>query len=130
MRVLFAGIGILSTWMLFDLVLHRLFLAPLYQENPALWRPADELSSPLVVLVTSALIAVLVTTYRLLIRPKSLPAGTLLGAFVGLALGIATGFGTYVHMPIPAALAWAWFGAAWLKGIAAGAIMGFLIFDS
>lgn len=35
-------------------------------------------------------------------------AGLALGAFLGLALGIASGFGTFIHMPIPLALAWGW----------------------
>jgi hypothetical protein len=35
-------------------------------------------------------------------------AGIGLGAFVGLALGISSGLGTYIHIPIPQALAWGW----------------------
>jgi hypothetical protein len=33
-------------------------------------------------------------------------------------------------MPIPQALAWGWLIAGWLKGIAAGAILGALISES
>jgi hypothetical protein len=52
-----------------------------------------------------------------------------LGAFVGLALGIASGFGTFIHMPIPLSLAWGWFIAGWLKGVVAGGILGAVITD-
>jgi hypothetical protein len=76
------------------------------------------------------LIATFVATYWLLIRPKSLGVGLRLGALIGLALGISAGFGTYIHMPIPLALAWGWLIGGWLKGIAAGAIVGALITES
>jgi hypothetical protein len=52
-----------------------------------------------------------------------------LGAFVGLALGIASGFGTFIHMPIPLPLAWGWFLGGWLKGLVAGGIVGGMIIE-
>jgi len=73
------------------------------------------------------LIAIFVASYRLLVRPKSLSAGLLLGLFLGLALGTSVGFGTYIHAPIPLALAWGWFLAGSIKGVAAGAILGALV---
>jgi hypothetical protein len=66
----------------------------------------------------------------LLVRPKSLAAGLGLGAFVGLALGIAVGLGTFIHMPIPPAVAWGWFVAGWLKGLIAGAVLGVVLTDA
>jgi hypothetical protein len=62
----------------------------------------------LIYVVTFTLIATLVATYWLLIRPKSLGVGLRLGAFIGLTLGISAGFGTYIHMPIPLGLAHRW----------------------
>lgn len=128
-RVLLAGLAILVSWMLIDLLLHRLVLAPLYEVNPSLWRPFDQMSVPLIYAVTFVLIGVFVGTYKLLVRPKSLGAGTSLGALIGLALGVGVGFGTFIHMPIPLSLAWGWFVGGWLKGIVAGAIMGAVIVD-
>ena len=46
---------------------------------------------------------------------------------LGLALGTSVGFGTYIHAPIPLALAWGWFTAGSIKGVAAGAILGALV---
>lgn len=57
----------------------------------------------LIYFVTFALIAIIVAIYFLLVRPKSPYAGLQFGLFIGLALGISSGFGTYVHMPIPSA---------------------------
>jgi hypothetical protein len=110
--------------------MHRFLLQPMYEENANLWRPFDQMNVVLIYMVTFTLIATFVATYWLLIRPKSLGVRLRLGAFIGLALGISAGFGTYIHMPIPLALAWGWFIGGWLKGIAAGAIVGALITES
>lgn len=128
-RSIGAGVAILVAWTLFDALIHRLVLTPLYEANRNLWRPFDEMSTALICAVTLVLIAVFVGVYRLLVRPKSLRAGLGLGAFVGLALGVSSGFGTFIHMPIPLPLAWGWFVAGWLKGVVAGGIVGAIIVD-
>jgi hypothetical protein len=129
-RSLLAGAAILAAWMLLDLVAHRFFLAPIYEATATLWRPFDQMNVALIYTVTVVLIAVVVGIYSLLIRPKSLRAGLVLGALVGVALGISSGFGTFVHMPIPLSLAWGWFIAGSLKGLVAGAIVGAVLVDS
>lgn len=128
-RSLGASIAILIAWTLVDALTHRLFLAPMYEASANLWRPLDEMSAPLIYVVTFALVGVFVGTYSLLVRPRSLRNGLMLGAFMGLALGMASGFGTFIHMPVPLALAWGWFIAGWLKGIVAGGILGAVITD-
>jgi hypothetical protein len=128
-RALVSGVAILIAWTVLDLILHRYFLAPLYEVNVALWRPFDQMNIALIYFVTFTLIAVFVATYLLLVRPKSLRAGVAFGAFIGLALGISAGFGTYIHMLIPLTLAWGWFIGGWLKGVAAGAVVGRIITD-
>src|SRR5262245_49299829 len=129
-RPLFAALAILVAWTLLDFLLHRLLLAPIYDASPGLWRPFDQMNLALIYAVTFVLIGVFVGTYKLLVSPKSLRAGVLLGAFIGLALGASAGFGTFIHMPIPLALAWGWFIGGWLKGLAAGAIVGAVIINS
>jgi hypothetical protein len=126
-RLSIAGISILVVWTLVDVLAHRLFLAPLYASTPHLWRPFDQMNIALIYAVTFGLIAIFVAIYRLLVRPKSLRAGLLLGLFLGLALGASVGFGTYIHAPIPLALAWCWFLAGSIKGVAAGMILGALV---
>jgi hypothetical protein len=128
-RLLLAGVSILLAWTLVDLPLHRVLLAPSYESSASLWRPFHEMKSTLIYAVTLTLMAVFVGTYTLLVRPKSLAAGLRFGALMGLALGVSAGFGTYIHMPIPLSLAWGWFLGGWLKGIAAGAVLGALIKD-
>jgi hypothetical protein len=129
-RLLISGLIILIVWTVFDVLMHRLLLRQIYEENASLWRPFEQMNVVLIYIVTFILIGTFVGTYWLLVRPKSLAAGIRLGAFLGLALGISVGFGTYIHMPIPQALAWGWLIGGWLKGIAAGAIVGMLITES
>ena len=129
-RPLLAGVAILIAWMIFDVLMHRLFLAPLYEASRELWRPFDQMNVTLIYTVTLVLVAVFVGIYGLLVRPKSLRSGLALGAFLGLALGVAAGAGTFLHLPIPAAVAWGWFVGGWLKGLAAGAILGAVIVET
>ena len=128
-RPLGAGLAILVAWMVIDALMHRLFLAPIYEASAVLWRPFDQLNIALIYAVTFVLIGVFVSVYWLLVRPKSLGTGMAMGAFVGLALGISSGFGTFIHMPIPLSLAWGWFLGGWLKGLVAGGIVGAMIVE-
>ena len=129
-RLSLSALAILIAWTVLDLFLHRFFLRPMYEENSGLWRPFDQMNVALIYVVTFILIATFLSTYWLLVRPKSLGAGVCLGAFIGLALGISSGLGSYIHMPIPLALSLGWLIGGWLKGVAAGAIVGALITES
>ena len=129
-NLVFSGLAILFAWTVFDVVMHRLALRPLYERDPGLWRSFDHLNVVLIYVATFTLIATFVLTYWLFIRPKSLVAGVGFGALFGLALGMASGFGTYIHMPIPRTLAWGWFTGGWLKDVIAGLILGALIHAS
>lgn len=113
-RSVMAAVGVLVAWMLLDFVAHRFFLAPIYEATTSLWRPFDQMNVVLIYMVTVVLIGVFIGIYSLLVRPRSLRAGLVLGAFVGLALGISSGFGTFIHMPIPISLAWGWLIVGWL----------------
>ncbi len=125
-----AGAAILAAWTVLDIVAHRLVLARLYESSPSgLWRPASEMSALLVTGVTLMLIAVFVAMYQVLVRPKSVAAGIGLGGLLGVALGVSSGFGTYIHSPIPLAVAWSWFVHGTVKGLVAGVILGAWIHD-
>ena len=127
LQFLLSGVLILIAWTVFDILMHRLVLHPFYAQNQNLWRPLNQLNVVLIYVATFTLIAIFIGMYGLLISPKSLGMGLSFGAFLGLALGIGSGLGTYIHMPIPRALAWGWLIGGWLKGIAAGAILGLII---
>lgn len=126
-RILLASFLILVVWILADLLLHNLILAPLYQRDPHLWRPLNQMNVALVFVVRLALLVTFVASYIWLVRPRTLFTGIAFGTLTGLALGVAVGFGAYVHSPIPLAMAWAWFFAAIVKSVVAGAIVGLLV---
>ena len=126
-QLVLSAVAILLAWTVVDLLLHRFFLRPLYAQNPALWRSFDHLNVLLIYVTTFTLIGVFIGVYALLIQPKSLGAGLTFGAFLGLALGVGSAGGTYIHMPIPRTLAWGWLIGGWLKGIVAGTLLGMLI---
>jgi hypothetical protein len=126
-RLLVSALAILIAWTVIDVLMHRLLLRAMYEENTSLWRPFGQLNVVLIYIVVFTLIGTFVAAYWLLVRPKSFRAGLGLGALIGLALGISAGFGTYIHMPIPLALAWSWLIGGWVKGVVAGAIVGALI---
>ena len=126
-RILLASILILVVWIVADLFLHNLLLAPLYQLDTKLWRPLNQMNVALIFVVRLALLGTFVATYVWLVRPRTLGSGIAFGALTGLALGIAIGPGTYIHSPISPTLAWAWFFAAIAKTMAAGVIVGLVI---
>lgn len=126
-RAIASALGIFIAWTALDLLLHSVVLRSTYEANAHLWRPDEQISTSLVLFVTLVLIAAFVSIYALLVQPKSLRAGLQFGAFMGIITGMASGFGTYIHMPIPLVLAWGWLVGGWIKAFVAGAILGILV---
>jgi len=129
-RGLLCLLAIVVVWVAADLVLHDFFLAPLYAQNPTLWRPMREMNVPLIHAVRFGLAALFVVIYALQIRPKGLRVGLLFGLLMGLLLGVAVGIGTYIHSPIAPALMWGWFAGAIVKSTLAGALLGGMLKES
>ena len=70
------------------------------------------------------LLFVFVAGFVLLVRPKSFKTGLCFGGLLGLALGTASGLGTYIHSPVSPALAASWFFLGIGKGLVAGGVLG------
>ena len=107
-RFLIATVAIFVAWMAVDLALHRFVLGPLFYG------------------VIFGLIASYFFLFELLVSPKTVKTGLQFGAILGFVIGLSVGFGTYIHMPVPLALAWGWFLGGWIKAVLAGAILGAL----
>lgn len=126
-RTLLATLATAIAWFAMDFLLHGVWLQPTYAATAHLWRPMDAMNMPLMNLVTLVVAAAFVTTYALLVQPKSLGAGIRLGLLLGLAAGISMGFGSYAYMPIPLSLAWGWSLGTLAEYLVAGAIVGAIV---
>lgn len=122
-----AIVTIFISWFVVDFFLHGLLLKPLYESTANLWRPNDQMNIPLIYGVTLVLILCFVFIYSLLINPKSIGAGLKYGIILGIITGTASGFGTYLHMPVPLNLAIIWFFGGLVKAIIAGLLLGVII---
>lgn len=123
-RCAVTSVAILLAWTAIDGLAHRVWLAPLYASNPDVWRPIADIDTALAAVATLVLIGVFVLLFEWLVQPKTLTTGVRLGGLVGVALGVASGLGTYIHIAIPGALALAWLVLGTFKSLVAGAILG------
>lgn len=126
-RTLLALVAVFIAWSVLDVVIHGILLQPIYDATASLWRPMDEMSMPLMHIVTLAYTACFVAIYGLMVSAKSLTTGIRYGVFFGLAAGISMGFGSYSCMPIPLTLAWSWFLGMLVEAIVAGALVGAIL---
>jgi len=126
-KLILTVVLIFISWFVIDFFLHGLLLSPLYESTADLWRPNEQMNIPLIYIVTFVLILCFVFIYTLLINPKSIQAGLKYGFILGVITGTASGFGTYLHMPVPLKLAIIWFFGGLFKAIVAGLILGIII---
>lgn len=126
-KLILTIILIFISWLTLDFLLHSILLQSIYESTANLWRPDDQMNIPLIYMVTLVLILCFVLIYALLINPKSILAGIKYGVILGIITGTASGFGTYLHMPVPLKLAIIWFFGGLVKAIVAGLILGIFI---
>ena len=126
-KLILTIILIFISWLTLDFYLHSILLRSIYESTANLWRPDDQMNIPLIYMVTLVLILCFVLIYALLINPKSILAGIKYGVILGIITGTASGFGTYLHMPVPLKLAIIWFFGGLVKAITAGFILGIII---
>ncbi len=126
-RSIFAVIAVFVVWQILDFVIHMVLLQGLYAQTAELWRPMAEMKMGLMVVVGLIASVCFVLVYTLLVNPKNLMAGVKFGAIFGFGTGVSMGYGFYAFMPIPYALAFAWFLGTWVETLAAGLIVGAMV---
>ncbi|MDH7515353.1 MAG: hypothetical protein QHI48_05740 [Bacteroidota bacterium] len=126
-KTIWAVIAVFIAWAILDFILHNLLLSSLYEQTKQLWRPLAEMNMPLMYVVTLVLSICFCVIYGFLVEPKSIGRGTLYGIVTGLGMGFSMGFGSYVSMPIPLSLAFAWFIGSWVEFIIGGILVGLII---
>jgi hypothetical protein len=126
-RLALTVVVVFIVWSVLDYILHGVLLRSTYEATANLWRPMDQMNTPLISVVTLVFTACFVLIYGFLVERRSLVSGIQFGALFGLAMGISMGFGSYSYMPIPLTLAWSWLVGSWIEAIAAGAITGAML---
>ncbi len=126
-RFVVAVVATFITWSVVDFVVHGVLLGPSYEATADLWRPMAEMKMGLMYGANAISALAFVTLYQVLVRPKGVRGGFVLGLLYGTAMGIPMGFGTYSVMPIPLSMAILWFVGALVQTSAAGLLVGLIL---
>jgi hypothetical protein len=110
-RTVLAMAAVFLVWMGLSYVLHGVILTSSYMASAALWRPLPEMQSRMWLIYLSTLVSAVafVFVYARLFAEKSWRTALAYGLILGVATGIAWGYGSYAMMPIPYMLALGWF---------------------
>jgi hypothetical protein len=132
-------IAVFAFLFVYDWLVHGVLLMDMYRQTAALWRPEADMKGmlPLCILYHLLLAGVLTCmfgkyrNYEASTCSTGKPddakkchrgRGICFGTHIGIILGLVHASG-YIWMPIPAALAGAWFAAGVLQGIGAGLVL-------
>lgn len=126
-KYLLGSLVVFVVWGVLDFVVQGVFLKDVYASVPALWRPMGEMSKGGALFVWALMTLVFTAFYAWQVKGNSVAAGAKFGLMYGLAVGIPMGFGNYVLMPIPYALAWGWFLSCLVESVIVGALAGWII---
>ena len=132
-RWLLASVAVLVVIAVLEFIIHGVLLADVYKQTASVWRPEKEMQQMMWMFWLGYLV---LAPFFALIYVKGyekgkpgLGQGIRCGLYVGAMLSVAHGFGWYVILPIPLALAFYWFVAILVEFIAAGAAAGLVYRD-
>jgi hypothetical protein len=111
----------------FELVFHGVLLKPAYEATATLWRGHVEMLSLFPVMLAVQFIAALLFNliYALISSEYSLKQGFRFGLLMGLLLATLQLI-NYVTLPIPLAMATAWFSAVFFETLVLGVLAGLI----
>ena len=84
-RTIWAVVAVFIAWSILDFILHGLLLRSTYEATANLWRPMDQMNTPLMYFLTLVFAVCFVLIYGLLVGQKSLASGIRFEALLGLA---------------------------------------------
>lgn len=126
-KLLLSILAVFVAWQILDYLIHGVILMDAYESTKELWRPMDEMSMPLMMLVSILVAAAFCYIYYAFISNKSLNTALKFSLVFGLAMGISFGYGSYTVMPIPYSMAFVWFLGTVIEAVVAGLIVGMII---
>jgi hypothetical protein len=127
-KILICTAAISITWMLFDFLVHGIYLKEAYEQTANLWRPMEEIQQNWWMHILTVVSAFIYTwIYCCNVSDKSAKTALTFSAKVGTLMAISFGFGMYAVMPIPCSMAMTWFVSTLVAFLLAGLITGKLI---
>ena len=129
-RFIISAIVVFAFVFLFEMLVHAVILAGIYEQTSSIWRSHEESQGYFAYLVLSQLLfsIALVFLFTRNFEGKGIGEGARFGLYVGLILG-AVQVGAYCYLPIPFVLMVGWVVAGVLKGLG-GEIVASLIYKA
>lgn len=121
-RWVMASVAVAVVIGVLEMIIHGVLLQPTYQQTAAIWRPDMQQLTPLMWLGYAIFAPFFVWIYAkgLEAGKSALGQGVRFGLAFGVGLSAMSSLIWYVVLPIPAALAWAWFAAGVVVYLATG----------
>ena len=120
-------VAVFLAWSALDFVIHGVILQSSYQATAQFWRPMNEMKMGVMYVAVLIAAVAFVCVYARFFGPRGIRTGAEYGAWFGLGAGVSMGYGAYAVMPIPYAMAFAWFLGTLVEGIVGGIITGAII---
>lgn len=126
-RLVLSVVAAFVLFFVIDFAVHGILLQQMYLDTADLWRPQAEMMEymPLSTGMQFGLAALVTAGYVLLSQDYGWKAGLKYGAIIGLILGFAQA-SIYPYMPIPLAMAGAWFAATLFEITLIGVVVGLI----
>ncbi|MCF8262131.1 MAG: hypothetical protein K9J12_15245 [Melioribacteraceae bacterium] len=129
-KLLLSVLAITVSWQILDYLLHGVLLSSAYEETSSLWRPMEEMSMGMMVLISILVSGSFSYIYYKFVNNKNLKTALMYSLVYGFGAGVSFGYGSYMVMPIPYYMALTWFLGTIVEALVAGVIVGYLITDS
>ncbi len=125
-KVLLGSLAVFVTRSVLDFVIHGVILVNVYATSIDTWRPLPEMRLGLMYVTIVITSIIFVYIYGALVREHTISTALKYGVLSGLATGTAIGYGTYSVLPLPAAVAFAWFMGPLVELTAGGCLLGLI----
>lgn len=126
-KLLLSILAVFVAWQILDYLIHGVILMDAYESTKELWRPMEEMSMPMMMIISILVAATFCYIYYAYISNKKLNTALKFGLIYGLGMGISFGYGSYSVMPIPYSMALTWFLGTVVEAVVAGLLVGLII---
>lgn len=126
-KLLLSILAVFVAWQILDYLIHGVILMDAYESTKELWRPMEEMSIPMMMIISILVAATFCYIYYAYISNKNLNTALKFGLIYGLGMGISFGYGSYSVMPIPYSMALTWFLGTVVEAVVAGLLVGLIV---